>query len=237
MTLSTGDTKRLLKSRDLRELGSKVAFNFDDIQQRCRQDVEQANRQAREVREAAHLEAETIRREEFEKSRQEGLKQGLQDADEDVQRRAEELANRWVDERLETALPALQGIVDGLDREREHWLSEWESALIRISVAIAEKIVCRTIEVQPNISIEMIREALRLVTTNTKLLVRLNPADREQIGDFQDRFSTVLSSVAEVSIVADDSITLGGCLLESEHGIIDARLESQLQRIATELTG
>lgn len=231
------DTKRLLKARDLRGLGSKVVFNFEDVHVRARQEVEQAGREARELREAARQEADTIRRDEFEKARQEGLQQGLRDADAEIQRRAEELAARWVDERLATALPALQSVGESLARERERWLSEWEASVNRIAVAIAGKIVRREIALHPDVSIDLIREALRLISSNAQLRVRLNPDDVERIGDFQERFAAVLVGVAEMSIVPDAAISPGGCLLESEHGLIDARLETQLERIYSELTG
>jgi len=237
MTEPIAETMRLLKARDLRGLGSKVAFNFEDVQCRARQELEQAGRDARQLRDVARREADEIRRDEFERARREGLQQGLRDADEQIERRATVLAEQRVDERLRTALPAVRAVSDSLARERERWLSEWEANVIRIAVAIAAKIVRREIELHPDVSAELVREALRLIAGNAQLRVRMNPADADRIGDFREQFASALAGVAELSIVPDNAITPGGCLLESEHGLIDARLETQLDRIYLELTG
>jgi flagellar assembly protein FliH len=237
MTNSSPDTTRLLKARDLRGLGSKVAFNFEDVHRHAAQEMEQARREAGELREAARKEAEAIRREEFEKARQEGRLQGLRDVEDEIQRRAAELAGTWVDDRLRTALPALQSVSESLARERERWLSEWEASAVRISVAIAEKIVRREIQRHSEVPIELVREALRLITSNAQLRIRMCPDDVERIGDFRQQFASVLAGVAELTIIPDAAVSPGGCLLESEHGLIDARIETQLDRIYAELTG
>jgi flagellar assembly protein FliH len=237
MSEPSPETTRLLKARDLRGLGSKVTFNFEDIQCRARQELAQAGRDARDLRDAARQDADEIRRDEYERAQREGLQQGLRDADEQIERRASELAEQWVDERLRTALPALKAVSDSLARERERWLSEWEASVIRIGVAIAAKIVRREIDLHPDVPAELVREALRLIAGNTQLRVRMHPADVERIGDFRERFAASLTGIAELSVVPDDAITPGGCLLESEHGLIDARLETQLDRIYSELTG
>jgi flagellar assembly protein FliH len=44
-----------------------------------------------------------------------------------------------------------------------------------------------------------------------------------------------LATLGESTLVPDDSISRGGCLIETRHGVIDARIESQLEQIAAEL--
>ena len=44
-----------------------------------------------------------------------------------------------------------------------------------------------------------------------------------------------LAACGEAEIVADNSLTRGGCLIETQHGQIDARIETVLDRIVAEL--
>ena len=45
-----------------------------------------------------------------------------------------------------------------------------------------------------------------------------------------------LSRVASAEVVADAAISPGGCRVETRHGVIDQRIETQLARIEAELT-
>ena len=54
---------RLLKANDLRGLGSKVAFNFEDLVQRGDAYVESVRKQVGEMLQQAESDVETIRRE------------------------------------------------------------------------------------------------------------------------------------------------------------------------------
>ena len=43
------------------------------------------------------------------------------------------------------------------------------------------------------------------------------------------------TACGEAELVYDETITPGGCQIETQHGAIDARMETQLERIASEL--
>jgi len=236
MTESTPQP-RVLKARDSRGLAPHVAFNFEDIRRRCEEEVQQARKQADDILRQAKQEAEQAGQQAFEEARKAGFRQGLQDAEEDVQRRAAELAQQNSDEAIRTTLPAVRELAETLTRERECRLADWETEIIRLSVAIAEKLVRRKIDTSPDLAPELIRETLQLVTGSTRLRVRLNPQDEAQLGEFVHEVAQSLAQVAEVHTIADETVSAGGCVVETEHGVIDGRLETQLERIVAELSG
>jgi flagellar assembly protein FliH len=45
----------------------------------------------------------------------------------------------------------------------------------------------------------------------------------------------MLAACGEAEIIADKSLTRGGCVIETQHGQIDARIETILDRIVAEL--
>jgi flagellar biosynthesis/type III secretory pathway protein FliH len=64
----------------------------------------------------------------------------------------------------------------------------------------------------------------------------LNPQDAEYLGRQIETIVRELNPVGRVEVVADPRITPGGCRLETTHGSIDQKLETQLKRIEEELT-
>lgn len=226
---------RLLKAKDARGIGSGIAFNYEDLQRRSSEHLERARQEAARVLDEARVEAEAIRRRAFEEARQDGLKQGLADAQDEIQKRAVELADEMAGERLKTVLPALGAAAQALTLERDRWLTEWETAAIRLSAAIAGRVLRRRLDAEPQIAGEMIRGALELAAGSSEVRLRLHPADLETLGRHGDDVIESITGCSAASLVPDDALARGGCLVETRHGTIDARIETQLERLASEL--
>lgn len=228
---------RLLKARAVSDGVSHVAFNFEDVRERCEAEIAEARQQAAAILEQARLDIAEERRKLLEDAQQIGRDEGLKTAEQDIENRAAELARTWADEGLQSTLPAMQEVGKTLSRERAKWLADWEADVIRLAVGIAEKIVRRQIDTNPSIAPELIRETLNLVTSAARLRIRLHPKDADNLGGFENDIAGAINGIAEVDVVPDETIAAGGCVLETEHGRIDARIETQLERIANELIG
>jgi flagellar assembly protein FliH len=226
---------RILKAREARDLGSQVIFNYEDIRKRCDDNVEQAERRAREILDDARREAEEIRRQAHAQGLAAGRQNAVQDVDADIQRRATELGEKFSSEKLQSTLPAMVAAVDALDRERDRWLAEWEAFGLRLSVAIAEKLLRRQLDLHPETATNMLSETLRLAAGNTHISLRIHPEDLQLLGEYPAEVARSMASCAQATIVPDPGVSRGGCVIDSQHGVIDARIETQLQRIVDEL--
>ena len=107
--------------------------------------------------------------------------------------------------------------------------------VVGLAIAIADKILHRSLEIQPEIAVELVRETLDLAAGSSRLLLRMHPKDVTLLGPHADDVVRAASRCGEVEIAADPSIARGGCVIETQHGTIDARLETQLERIMSEL--
>lgn len=233
--MTSTEPQRILKADALRGLSSRVAFNYDDLRRKGEEHIESVRRQARRMLQEAHAEAEQIRQRALVEARQAGQAEGLRDAETEIERRAAEQARRMADEKLETVLPALRAAAGTLSQERDRWLAAWESAAIELSVGIAEKLLRQQLHAHPERVVPRVREILELAAGSADIRVRLNPDDRDLLAEAAGEVVRSLSSCGDVAVTADPSITRGGCLVETRHGMIDARLETQLDRIAAEL--
>lgn len=229
------ETQRLLKANDLRALGSKVAFNFEDLRKSCDQHIEQARAQARQIVEAAQAEADLIRRQSTNSGRDDGYADGMAQAEQQIEQRTAERLEEKVRERIGTALPALEAAAKSLQVERDRWLTDWESTAIRLCIAVAEKVIRSKLELDPELGRQLILDAVRAATGNARLQVRLNPGDVASLGAGLEDIIRSISGCGEAVLVDDPEVTPGGCVIETGHGVIDARIETQLGRIAEEL--
>jgi type III secretion protein L len=63
-----------------------------------------------------------------------------------------------------------------------------------------------------------------------QLVLRLNPADKKKMEKGSD-WEAIQKAGRRISLVADETLKPGDCIVESELGTVDARLENQWKAI------
>jgi len=106
-----------------------------------------------------------------------------------------------------------------------------EAEMRTLAVRIAERIVRRQLELAPEIVVDVARAALDEVRGRHDLVMRVHPDDVAVLEQARPGLLARLSVSAHILIRADAAVGRGGCVLESEVGTVDARLETQLAAI------
>jgi len=226
---------RIIKAHSIRDAARSEVFNFVDVQQQGDDLISAARAEAQQILADARVEATAIHERALADARASSRDEAFRDADVMIARQATALTEQRLSEQLETALPALNAAAVALRDEQDRWLIRWEQAAVRLSVAIAEKLIHRQLTSRPDFSTEMIAHALRLAAGQPQLTVSLHPDDLAAWGDRASQIVQSLTACAESKLVPDAHISRGGCRIETRHGEIDAQVESMLQRIAEEL--
>lgn len=201
-----------------------VEFNFEDMSQKASRYLDTVRGQAEQILVEAKERAEEITA----LARQAGEQAALAEAEQRVQMR--------LGENLETLLPAVREAIGAIACEKQRWLKHWERETVHLAVAIAARVIRRELSRQPDIPVDLAREALQLAMGSGRLRLLLNPADFAALGDQADRLSSEFSELAPTDIIADESIRAGGCRVVTEFGTLDQDIDLQLQRIEDELT-
>jgi flagellar assembly protein FliH len=110
-----------------------------------------------------------------------------------------------------------------LEQARRATVEASESALTSLALALAERLLADRLEADPTRVRAIVREALDRVRRASRVRVRVHPADRAALGDL------------DAEVLEDPSIERGGCVVESELGEVDARLEVRLEALARAL--
>src|SRR5262249_45565217 len=107
-------------------------------------------------------------------------------------------------------------------------LAEAESDILRLAVKIAEKIIGREIASDPATVADIAKTALGHAQRSQTLTIRANPADLPTLQTCRNQLDQS-AGARSLDLVADPDISTGGCVIETESGSIDARLETQLR--------
>ena len=230
---STFESARLIKARGTQ--AASLLLNFDD---RARQRDEAASQIQEQknliIAEALH-EADEIRRAAYAEGLAAGRQEALANSSAFVAAQADEMARAEIATRLAGILPALETVIDRLAADRDRWTASWEASAVTLACAVAEKIIHRELAQRPELRVSLVGEALQLAAGQTRVRIRVSAGDAPLMKQAAQNSLLKQPGVASFEIFVDDSIDSGGCIVETQHGVIDARLDSQLQRIIDEL--
>lgn len=155
---------------------------------------------------------------EGEKARELGRQRGLQEGREAG---AEEAKKSF-----EADLARVRSIADKLQQVTESGIKGMED----IAVAIAFEAVCKMMgsaAVSREGILALVQEAASHAVASEGVTVRLHPGDLAALQS-AGALDPALASGDKVEWVADKEIVLGGCVVETDSGDIDARLETQI---------
>ncbi len=204
-----------------------IAFNVEDvhdraraylaeIQQQAAQIIEEANKKAIDIAAAAH---------------QTGLNSGRAEYEEQVERRAQQIS----DQRCKTAISACEATVQQLSGETTTWLTNWRNLTVELASQMAEKLVRRTMKDNEEVLRVWLEEAIIAMRDARELRILVNPDDFAVAGRFLQNLTKMIPQAAQIEVIPDPEISLGGCIVRSMHGLIDQQLETQLQRLVEQL--
>ena len=213
-----------------------VVFRFQDVQQKYDALLSDAQRDAEEVVETARGQADVIKKEAYDRARQEGLDRGADEIEGEIAQRAGLLAEAEVSERIGSLVKALEQAILGCNAQKKQATADWEVTTIKLAIAITEKLLRRELDRHPADATAMIATALQLAVGGEQMEVHLHPDDLELLtSDPRVRSTAGLATLGEAELIADETIDRGGCLVHVGDGEIDARLPTLLDRIAAEL--
>lgn len=175
--------------------------------------IRAADREAEAILLSAREVAQQIEQEAY----REGRAKGQQEAIDELQRRFEPL-DALLREACREVTAARQAVITNAEEE-----------LIDLAIAVAERVLRSEVGARREAAVPIIRAALEAVGSRVVMAIRVNPGDVELLTEHRGE---LLGALESARLISDPAIASGGCVVEVEGGLVDARLESQLQEAA-----
>ncbi|MBN2063923.1 MAG: hypothetical protein JW745_03895 [Sedimentisphaerales bacterium] len=237
----------VVKARDLQKDQKGVVFNFRDIAAEGQAMLDAARAESKRIIEQAKIQTtknqEKIYKEAYEKGLELGRQKGYEDAfapaekkgyDQGYATALAEVKNKFEDHIAEP-LADLKRIIEYFETNKKQLIWQAEQSFVVLAVKLAEKVIRREIEVNPELICQSVRAALEVVAHTTNVVVKVSPCDVAIIEDLKGSLGDVLGRFENVSIKPDEAVEKGGCIVQTERGRVDARIETQLARIARDI--
>lgn len=115
---------------------------------------------------------------------------------------------------------------------RESLTHRTEQQVVELALAVAARIVHRELSLDRELLLVMARIALDRLSDVAQATIRLHPDDEAAARGTRDSWPA-----GAVRIVADPSIRPGGCVVQTDCGIVDVGVDAQIKELSTALLG
>lgn len=109
-------------------------------------------------------------------------------------------------------------------KKMEH---ELQKLVLPLALKAAKKIVGKELSLNPDTIVDIVRQTLKSVSQNHHIKIFVSKEDKEILEKKKKEIKEMLEHVQTFKIEEKEDITPGGCIIETEAGIINASLENQ----------
>jgi flagellar assembly protein FliH len=132
---------------------------------------------------------------------------------------------------LKSILDTLGQVVRQLDEIKNEIYRYSEKEVVSLAMGIATKIVRHEATINKNVILNVLKQALKKTVDYDKIKIRVNPSDLQFLKTQHHQFSHLIDNMESIVFEEDETILTGGCLIETNSGDIDARIDKQLEAV------
>ncbi len=189
-----------------REEGFRREFNGVGVE--AERHIEEAKKKVKEIEEEAY-------RKGFSEGKKAGIEAGIEEGR----------------EKVEPVLDSFKKGIEGLLRYRREIYERSEGELLKLVIAVARRVIHKELSLNRDVILSVIRDAMKNVLSQDRITIRVNPADFEIAVASRPDFKDLVDDINNISFKGDESISRGGCIIDTNHRTIDARIEQQIKEI------
>jgi type III secretion protein L len=110
-------------------------------------------------------------------------------------------------------------------------VAEAEQDILDLALKVAAKIIGRELEREPETLLEIVATATEAARNSKSMILRVNPDDGRLLREKRPRLMELVGRAVDISIRDDADVEKGGCVIQTEFGVIDGQLRTQFEML------
>ena len=182
-----------------------------------------AKKKAQAILEKAEEKGKVVEKEAYQKGYERGYREGLeagtsrgiQQVTQDGRKMMEEMENHVA--QYEESMDIL---MEGLEKK-----------ILELTLETVKKVINREIEEDDEFILRNIRSAAESITGRDTARLMVHKDDMEKVLEHKLDLISGIDAISDMEVIRGNKVDKGGCMVEAPSGIVDARIESQLEAI------
>jgi flagellar assembly protein FliH len=155
---------------------------------------------------------------------------------EDGRARGEEEGRKKAQEDYDSHIVEMQEkiafLLETIEMSKRKIFTDAHTILLKLCLELTGKIINTECSLNPDVVLSVIKKSLSYIADREKIIVRVAKDDLETVSAKKDFWLPVGERIESIRIESDDRIVKGGCIIESNSGVADARLGVQVAELA-----
>ncbi len=118
-----------------------------------------------------------------------------------------------------------------LEKETASVHQEMEETVVPLALTAIKKIIGHELKQKPATIVDIVSTSLKGLSQHHKISIYVNKVDLEIVEASRDRLKAIFEHLDRLTITFREDVEPGGCIIETEVGIINAQLDSQLKAL------
>lgn len=135
------------------------------------------------------------------------------------------------EKKVEVSMRRYAEAIVAIGKLRSQLYAQVEREVVKLAIEVAKKIVHREIQADRDIIQTLVKVALSHVADKSAVTVHLHPVDYNYLLEHRAELTRGADEGRDIVLLADKSMDRGGCLIETECGDIDARIEEEFREL------
>lgn len=216
----------VIKSNSAEEAANAKKKALEEAQAQADQIISQAQAQAQEILQKAASDAEQLRSETVTKAHDEGYQKGMELGEKKIAEQENILRQRE---------QALKQKEQQLIAEYDQRFEDMEPRFVETIAGIYEHIFHVDFKDYKNVIVYLIENTMRKIEGNRNFLIHVSREDYPLVSMQKKEIQSYAAGAASIEIIEDMTLGKNECLIETEGGIFDCGLGTQLEELGKEI--
>lgn len=142
-----------------------------------------------------------------------------------VEKECKKLRGQAKQKGFEEGLEQFSTYITNLEKTMLFWYSELQKKVLPLALQAAKKIVSQQFSLDPETIVRIVAETLNSVKQSPHITIYVNKLDKEILEAHKPKLKSNLEQVKTFVIQERDDIEQGGCVIETDSGIINAKID------------
>lgn len=194
---------------------------LDEAKLEARRTIEEAKKQAKKELEEAKRRSVLLE----EEAKKKGFARGQEEGKTLFGKKSKEIWYR------------LEKILQEIDQRMKNYEKEYPLKITELSLGIAQEVIRREVEEDPQIVVQVAKDAITSLNGVAEATIRVNWRDLPVMEEAKEELLSSLKGLRRVHFQEDAELEPGGTIIETPQGGIDASIRTRFDKIKEDLLG
>lgn len=137
---------------------------------------------------------------------------------------------------IESKLEEFQKLLMCFENIKRELMQFNEKHIVELTVHFAARLAATEVKANPEVIRDSIKAALEMAQAEEEVTVKVCPEQLEFIETLRNESKKDNEFLKKVKLIPSEEVSVGGCIVETNYGTVDARMEERVKKLWEEIS-